>query len=146
MFEKKMNRIITIIIFAVFIVIMSVNYVSNAEFRELVAFENAPRETQIGIEIPLTEAISKGILNLTKGERIKVDNHYEYIYEGCQYKNPKDGLAKCVVKIVEVIEVTETSCIVNTVEDFTVDIGSCDAYSGEMIFAVYDPNGNIPLR
>ena len=146
MFENKMNRLITIIIFAVFIVIMSVNYVTNAEFRELVALENTPRETEIGMEIPLTEAISKGILNLTKGEKIKVDNHYEYVYEGCQYKTPKDGLAKCVVKIVEVIEVTETSCIVNTVEDFTFDIGPCDAYSGEMIFAVYDPSGNIPLR
>lgn len=141
-----MNRLITIIIFAVFIVIMSVNYATNAEFRELVALENTPRETEIGMEIPLTEAISKGILNLTKGERIKVDNHYEYVYEGCQYKNPKDGLAKCIVKIVEVIEVTETTCIVNTVEGFTFDIGPCDAYSGEMIFAVYDPSGNIPLR
>jgi len=147
-FGNIMRRIVQIIIFLVVIAIVSVNYLSNMGSvpipgeTESEKIQRITEERGIGIEIPLTTAIANGMIDLTKVQQVRVDKSIQYVYEGCQYKNPNDGLNKCVIKTVEVIEVTENNCLVKTAEGFSVDIGSCDAQTGEFIFAVYDPNDN----
>ena len=143
-----MRRIVQVIIFVVLIAVLTVSYLSNTEpaptpvYTKSEIIQSLIEEQIIGIELPLTTAIANGMINFTKAQTVRVDGGLEYVYEGCQYKNPSDGLNKCAIKTVEVVEVTENNCLVKTAEGFSVDIGSCDAHTGEIIFAVYDPNGN----
>ena len=43
-----------------------------------------------------------------------------------------------ITERVKVITNTENGCIVETMDNFAINIGSCDAQSGETIVATYD--------